>query len=266
MKLSQLERTLNELFPHKYALKNDKVGMQVNCGDIEVSSIHIAYELNNLVIDECIAMNSSVLLIFHPLIYSPLQSININDRVGGLLIRLIKNGISLYCVHTIFDTNPKGTNYLIANKLGLNKVNNLIDLFAEDEIGMGYIGEFQTEVSIDELLQRCNSIFKSPIKFTKGNSDNIKRVAIIGGSGSSFADAIFQNNIDAFITADNSYHTFHRFRDNITLIDPGHYEMEQFVIDGMYDFISDSALLDSIKISKSLINTNPVSYYYDRKF
>lgn len=266
MKLSQLERVLGELFPLKNALKDDRTGLQLNCGNLDIYSIHIAYELNNDVINECINADSQLLLVFHPLIYRPLKLIDNNDRVGELLIKLIKNDISLYVVHTIYDTNPSGTNNLIAEKFGLNKISNLIDISPENDVGMGFVGEFPEEILIDELLERCLKIFKSPIRFTNGCKDKIKRIAIVGGSGSSFADDIFDSGIDAFITSDNTYHTFHRFKDKIALIDPGHFEMEQFVVDGIYQYINQSSLLNEIRISKSNINTNPVKYYVENKF
>lgn len=263
MKLSQLERVLGELFPLKNALRDDRTGLQVNCGNIDINSIDIAYELNDDVIDECISNNSQLLLVFHPLIYRKLESVNIDERVGKLLIKLIRNDISLYVVHTIYDTNPKGTNYHIAKKLGLNKISNLIDIFPENDIGMGFVGEFESEISLNDLLLKCKDIFCSPIKYTNGKSNFIRRIAIVGGSGSSFADEIFDKDIDAFITADNTYHTFHRFKDKIALIDPGHYEMEKFVVDGIYEFLNQNPLINGISLNKSNIDTNPVNYYIE---
>lgn len=263
MKLSQLEVILSELFPFKNALKDDRVGLQVNCGDFDIKSIHIAYELNGDIVNECITNGFQLLIVFHPLIYRQLKSIDTNDRVGELLIKLIKNDISLYVVHTIFDTNPNGTNYLIAQKFGLDKISNLVDIFPDNDIGIGFVGEFDKEISFDQLLKICYKIFKSPLRFTNGSRDMIKRIAIVGGSGSSFADEIFKDKIDVFITADNSYHTFHQFKEKVSLIDPGHYEMEQFVVDGMYEYINKSGLLVGTRISKSGINTNPIKYYYE---
>ncbi len=261
MKLSQLEIILDELFPNKNALRDDRTGLQVNCGDFDISSIHIAYELNQEVIDECIDSGSQMLIVFHPLIYRMLKTIDVNDRVGELIVKLIKNNISLFAVHTIYDTNPKGTNYLIAEKFGLKKISNLVDIFPEGDIGMGYIGEFENEISLIDLLDKCKSIFGSPIRYTKGTNDKVKRIAIVGGSGSSFADNVFDSEIDAYITADNSYHTFHRFNGKISLIDPGHYEMERFVVEGMSNYLMQSSLLTDIRISSSKLNTNPINYY-----
>lgn len=266
MKLSQLERVLEELFPFKNALKDDITGLQVNCGNRDVNALHIAYELNNDVVNECINNSSQLLLVFHPLIYRMLKSVDINDRVGEILIKLIKNNISLYVVHTIYDTNPNGTNHLIARQLGLNKISNLVDIFPENDIGMGFVGEFESEITLNDLLIKCKEIFNSPIKYTSGKSNFIRRIAIVGGSGSSFADEIFNQEIDAFITADNTYHTFHRFKDRIALIDPGHYEMEKFVVDGIYEYLHQNTLMQGISLNKSQINTNPVNYYIENKF
>jgi putative NIF3 family GTP cyclohydrolase 1 type 2 len=90
----------------------------------------------------------------------------------------------------------------------------------------------------------------------------IKRIAIVGGSGSSFLESALDAKADAFISADISYHTFHRAENNIMLIDPGHYEMEQFVPEGLADALNKefpNGSIDNILVSK--IVTNPVHYY-----
>lgn len=263
MKLSQLVKILDNIFPQKNALKDDKTGLQINCNDSEIQTIHIAYELNDEIINESIANNVELLIVFHPLIYRNLSSIDYNERVGDLLIKLIRNNISLYSVHTIFDTHPQGTNYLIAKSLGVKKISNIIDLNEDNNIGFGLIGEFDKAIGIDNLLKKCYEIFGNPLRYCKGKTKMIKKIAIIGGSGSSFIDNIIENDIDCFITADNSYHTFHRLNNKISLIDPGHYETEQFVAQGIFDILKNEKLLKKIKITKSIINTNPINYYYE---
>ncbi len=263
MKLSLIVNVLEELFPYNNALKDDRVGLQINCGDSDINSIHIAYELNTLVVEECISKESKLLVVFHPLIYRLLPSIDIEDRVGELIIKLIQNNISLFVVHTIYDTNPMGTNFLIAQRLALKKISNLIDISSDSNIGMGFVGEFENHKSLNEILKLCKNIFKSPIRYTNGKNDLIKKIAIVGGSGSSFSDKVFEQDIDAFITADNSYHSFHRFQNKIALIDPGHYEMEQFVIDGIYEYLSHNIVSNDLIFTKSSINTNPINYYIE---
>ena len=261
MKLSHLELILSELFPSKYAVEGDKIGLQVNCGDNIVNNIHVAYELTDEVINESISLKTDLLIVFHPLIYKPLSEVTFNDRVGNLIIKLIRNNISLYVIHTIYDTNPKGTNYLIAEKLGLKKVSNLIDYFPEEDIGMGFVGYYENPINAKQFLELCHNTFSNPIRYCSCQNKFIKKVVLIGGSGSSFLNSVLRTDTDAFITADNSYHTFHRLKGKIWLIDPGHYEMEQFVAKGIFNVISAHIPKTVNKLTLSSVNTNPVDYF-----
>ncbi len=261
MHLNELLKILNNLFPYKYAFKNDRVGLQLNLGNQKIKNILVAYELNDEVINETISNNSNLIIVFHPLIYNLLDSIDNNDRVGNLLIKLIQNNINLYVVHTIFDTYKFGTNQLIIENLGLEKKENIVDINLDEDIGMGIVGEYLEEIYFENFLNRCKNIFGGVIKFCRGKKDYIKRVAIVGGSGSSFYNDILNKNIDAFITADNSYHNFQRANGKIWLVDIGHWEMEKFVAKGIYNYLKENINNNEINIICSNVNTNPIKYY-----
>lgn len=261
MHLNELLEILNNLFPYKYAFKNDRVGLQLNLGNNKIKNILVAYELNDEVINEAVSNNSNFIILFHPLIYNLLDSIDSNERVGNLLIKLIQNNINLFVVHTIFDTYKFGTNHLIIKNLGLEKKENIVDIYTEEDIGMGIIAEYLEEVYFEDFLKKCKNLFGGVIKYCQGKNDYIKRVAIVGGSGSSFYNDILNKNIDAFITADITYHNFHRANGKIWLIDIGHWEMEKFVAEGIYNYLIENFKNTEINILCSNVNSNPIKYY-----
>ena len=57
---------------------------------------------------------------------------------------------------------------------------------------------------------------------------NIKKVAVLGGSGSFAIQAAKASGADAFVTADLKYHDFFSAENQIILADIGHYESEQY--------------------------------------
>lgn len=91
----------------------------------------------------------------------------------------------------------------------------------------------------------------------------IRRVAIVGGSGASFIDDALAANVDAFITADLKYHDFHRTEGLLTLIDAGHYEMEQFVPIGLAALVEEIAEKENeaLTVMRSQTVPNPILYY-----
>lgn len=260
MNLDELINIIEGVLPIDSALSGDKVGLQIEAEN-NINKALICLEITDEVVSEAVDKECDLILAFHPLIFNPLIEIRQNERVGRLTSSLIKAGISVYIVHTTFDVYENGTSDIIANKIGLVDKQFLIPDENYENKGMGVIGVFNG--SKDELLEKCSQIFNSPLKFNQSGSGNFKKIAIVGGSGGSFLSKVMKTDADVFITADISYHTFHRVEGHLTIIDPGHYEMEQFVPEGLKRLLEDKLTVE-LELSSSL--TNPVRFYPDLNF
>ena len=128
-----------------------------------------------------------------------------------------------------------------------------------NQVGVGIVGEL--EVPEDELtfLNRIKSIFNVPtIRHTDLFGKKIKRVALCGGSGSSFVhDAILAQS-DVYISGDFKYHEFFDAQNSILIADIGHFESEQFTKDIFYEIITKKIPTFAVQISDS--KTNPINY------
>ncbi len=56
----------------------------------------------------------------------------------------------------------------------------------------------------------------------------IKKVAVLGGSGSFAIEKAKRAGADIFLTADLKYHDFYKAEQRLVLADIGHYESEQY--------------------------------------
>ncbi|HLV24000.1 MAG TPA: Nif3-like dinuclear metal center hexameric protein [Moheibacter sp.] len=126
-------------------------------------------------------------------------------------------------------------------------------------IGIGMIGELEKEISeqafFDLLKKNMNAKI---IRHSKLLNKKIKKVAVLGGSGSfAIADAK-RKAADVFVTADLKYHDFFRAENDILLADIGHYESEEFTKDLLTAYLSEK--FPNFAVQKSEINTNPVHY------
>ena len=134
------------------------------------------------------------------------------------------------------------------------------------QIGMGMIGEFETEKSETEFLKFLKTTMKTDcVRHSKLLNKQIKRVAVLGGSGSFAIDAAKKVGADAFVSADFKYHDFFRAENAIVLADIGHYESEQYTKDLLHSFLKKKITnfapsLSAGRILISQINTNPISY------
>jgi dinuclear metal center YbgI/SA1388 family protein len=131
---------------------------------------------------------------------------------------------------------------------------------AHQNIGLGMIAEFENEMTESDFLafvknkMQCGNIRHSALTNKK-----IKRVAVLGGSGSFAIKAAISQGADAFLTADLKYHQFYEAENKLLLCDIGHYESERFTKNYIFDFITKKICNFAIILSKE--NTNPVKYF-----
>lgn len=263
MKLRSVCNKINDIFPTKFALEGDRVGLQLEAELSEINKVLVAYEANEQVIEEAISKKCQLIVVFHPLLFMPLKRIEQRERVSKLMSKILKNDISLYSIHTSFDTYPFGTNHILAEKLGLTMREAIDVIDQERNFSMGLVGEFPIATTLTELLEKCSEIFLSQLKLNPDGPDSIKKVAIIGGSGTSYLDKVEKLGVDAFITADTTYHNYHKINGKFYLIDPGHFEMEMYNAKAIAEILSKEIDL-VFEISNEY--TNPLRYYPDNNF
>lgn len=264
----QLQKFISELdkeFPRRTAWENDKIGLQVDNGNEEIENVHVALELNDDVIDEAVENNTDLIITFHPLIFRPIKNINQDDRVTRLVSKLIKNDINLFVIHTNFDAHPYGTSYELCSRLGYQRDQYIEKDEDYPERGMGAVVNLNEDVDLLDIVEKVSNVCSTPVKYNNGRNKKISKIAILGGSGSSYIDKAIEIGADVLITADITYHEFHRVDGVMAIIDPGHYEMEQFVIEALKKNIS-KRFNEDLEITKSTVRTNPVSYYPDDNY
>lgn len=264
MNVYELLNLLEEHFPTRFAMQDDKYGLEIQTKDADISNMLVCYEITEQVIKEAVQLNCQLILTYHPFIYFPINTVNMNDRISKLLIEIIKEEISIISLHTRFDTYKYGSNFLFAKALGLE-----IDKFLEpntqsSEFGMGIIGHYKNPITIEVFLEKIYNNNKSVLRYSEGSSNWINKVGIVAGSGKQFIQQALENNLDAFITADISYHYFHNTNKKLWLIDAGHWETEQYIVPALTEILRDNVNVDKLNIYKSEVNTNPIKYYWDK--
>ena len=261
MKLSEIIGVIEKWAPKKHAEDFDNVGLLVGDSDSEISKGLITLDTTLEIIDEAISKDCNLIITFHPLIFNPIKKINSDDRINKIIIRAIKNNINIYCLHTNLDNNPMGVNYNILQILGMEKVDFIIPKITEDgsRIGMGMYGELKNGMNFEEfkiLIKRNMKI--DHFKFTKPCKKLIKKVGVLGGSGSFAIEHAIDLGLDCLITADLKYHDYFKADNKIILVDIGHYESEKYTKDLIFKHLNEKIPKFAIAIAET--NTNPVNY------
>ena len=126
-------------------------------------------------------------------------------------------------------------------------------------IGMGMVGELEKELPIDEFLEFVKQKMNvSVIRHSEIIKKSVKRIAVLGGSGSFAIPTAKSANADVLITSDLKYHDFFSAEGQIILADIGHYESEQFTKIFLADYLSEK--FTNFAVVLSMTNTNPVKY------
>jgi hypothetical protein len=127
-------------------------------------------------------------------------------------------------------------------------------------IGLGMIGELELELSETDFLNLIKQ--KLDLNFIRHSQKlhlPIKKVAVLGGSGSFAIGQAISQGADAFLTADLKYHQFYEAENRLLLVDVGHYESEKFTKNLIFDYLKKKITNFAVVLSE--LDTNPVKYF-----
>ncbi|WP_139957836.1 Nif3-like dinuclear metal center hexameric protein [Flavicella sediminum] len=126
-------------------------------------------------------------------------------------------------------------------------------------IGIGMVAEFDEAMDEKDFLQHVKSAMKTDcIRHSKLLNKAIKKVAVLGGSGSFAIENAKMAGADAYISADFKYHEFYKAENQLLITDIGHYESEQFTKNLLVDYLTKKFTNFAIILSDK--NTNPIYY------
>ena len=126
------------------------------------------------------------------------------------------------------------------------------------KIGMGMVGEFEEAMAPDIFIQHLKTHMNTDCVRHSALLKPIKKVAVLGGSGSFATRNAMAIGADAFVSADFKYHDFFGAEGKILIADIGHYESEQFTKELLVDYLKEKFSNFAIILSNK--RTNPIYY------
>ncbi|NCJ08752.1 Nif3-like dinuclear metal center hexameric protein [Synechococcales cyanobacterium C] len=213
----------------------DNCGWQIQPGVLDQSArVLVCLTPTLAVMEEALSLQAQgipVNLIFahHPLIFSPLKSVCQGTPIGEMIHLAITHQIGVYTAHTNFDQVADGTADVLAQLLNLENVEPVVPT----QLGLGYgrVGNLAEPLPLAALLPQIQATLNPATLISSPTTDpqmQIKRLAVLGGSGASFIPAVVKSGAQAYLTSDCKFHQFQESRDrNLILIDAGHYATER---------------------------------------
>lgn len=244
------------LYPKDLAYEWDNVGLQIGSLNKEISTILISLDLTIEVVKEAVDKNVDLIVVHHPLIFSPLKSINTDTYLGNLIQMLIKKDISVYVAHTNFDISNYGMNNILADMLGLKDIENL-EIVTENE-GLGKVG-YVPKTDMESYIKHVKKVFNiTDAIFIGDMNKTVERVAISGGSGSSNIYNAKRMKADLYISGDLSYHHALDCKSiGLNALDVGH-NIEKHFVNQLKAILESKGVTSTIIIST--VDTNPYKF------
>jgi len=250
---------LNEWAPEETAQEWDNVGLLIGSEEAELSGILVALDATRTVVIEAIETNSNLIITHHPIIFNPLLRLKTNEYPASVIIEIIKNDISVYSMHTNLDAVSGGVNDQLAKSLKLTEVEPL----GSDAVGyLGRIGKTIEDLKLGEFLDRVKTALEvEALKYQGNLEENIKTVAICSGSGGSFIESVVELGADVFISSDFKHSHWLQAENRISLVDAGHYESEQVILDSVVGQLKSGLSSSGISVKRSEAGTNPLKLF-----
>jgi dinuclear metal center YbgI/SA1388 family protein len=255
MQCDELIEKLEQLAPTGCACDWDNVGLLAGRGDKEVKKVFIALDATDEVVEQAVQCGADLLITHHPLIFKPLSKINDKDFISRRIIKLIRNDISYYAMHTNFDAAPGCMADAAADKLGLTDVNVLekegvmIKETAEGPremiYGIGKTGYLKKELTVMEIAALVKERFHLPFVTVYGATapgEAVRFVGISPGSGGSMMKPALAAGVKVLITGDIGHHNgIDAAANHMAVIDAGHYGLEYLFLDFMEEYLKKEA-------------------------
>lgn len=240
---------INSIAPFENQCEWDNSGLLVGCKENKVRKIGVVLDITSDAVKYAAKNGIDLIVSHHPVIFRAVKHFLAED----IPFMLAKNGISAICAHTSLDIAKGGVNDALANALGFK---NAVPLSDSGETEMIRIAEIDA-VSPESLAKLVCEKLATAVQLADGGKP-VRKIAICGGAGGDFIDAVISAGCDAYITGEAKHHEFLQAQEcGISLLAAGHFETETPVV---------SVLAEKIKNNfdccvEIIPQNSPVKYY-----
>lgn len=261
--VSMITEKLEQLAPKAAACDWDNPGLLVGRSDREVSRIYVALDASCAVVNAAIDAGCDLIVTHHPIIFRGVKSINDQSALGLKLLDLIRNDVSVFSMHTNFDSCPGGMADIVCAALGLRKTGlmeptgflpkdtqngaaeglqlRVVETEGDvnpDAYGIGFTAELPEMLSAAELAARVKACFGLPFVQYYDAGMPIRRIACCPGSGRGELKEVLSLGVDAFLSGDMGHHEgLDLCEEGICLLDAGHYGLEHIFVHYIAEFL-----------------------------
>lgn len=235
--ISELYGYLESIIPRSLSCEWDNDGLMV-CSDgmREAKKVLFALDATENVAHFAVDEGFDTIITHHPMIFSPLRTLNFENAVSRRAIFLIEHSISVMSFHTRLDAACGGVNDTLAGIFGLCDV----IPFGPDGEKLGRAGKLPCALSFADFLNLVKEKLRTPYVEFSGVERKISNVAILGGGGKDFISSAKETGADVFLTGEVSYNAMlDAAAEGLLTVTAGHYYTEYPVLMSLFSMVKE---------------------------
>jgi dinuclear metal center YbgI/SA1388 family protein len=225
----------------------DNSGILVNT-DEEVNGILFSLDLTMSAVDEAIARGVKLIITHHPAIYGKIGNVRVGDfePLGEKLVKCIKNGISVICMHLNLDVADGGIDESLMEGICLSSGMTIGAGMRSTQImhplgASGYGRVYDVlEQPISKIVKELEKNFNTKRILVYGEEKTISRISSFCGAGADEQSVAFAvaNGADAIVSSDFKHHVITLANERgLALIALTNYASEQYGFEKYYQKI-----------------------------
>ena len=224
MKIQEFTAAMERIAPRELAAEFDNPGLLVEPDHDEIHRVLVALDCTKAVAEEAVEWGADLVLTHHPLFFHPVKHMAYSDPATTAACILLRHGIGLFAAHTNLDAAHGGVNDTLCELLGVR------DTIPFDE-GIGRVGTIKEPESLEQFSRRVETLLGSKPSVSGDLARQIRRVAVLGGSGGSSIAPAVQESADVLLTGEVKHSdAIDAATMGIALVVGGHYETECVIL------------------------------------
>lgn len=225
--VKEIETYLFSIAPKELAISGDNVGLLVGETQKEVTSILVALDITEEVVEEATELGAELIVAHHPVMnckWLPVQTVRDDTPQGRILTKMLQRGISGICMHTNLDIAEGGVNDMLAQALGINETKPL------GEDGCGRVGTLADQTTMEAFISQVYvALGCTGLRYVDAGKA-VHRVAVGGGACWDYHTDAIAKGCDTFVTSDLKYNDYMDAKAlGLNVVDAGHFPTEDVV-------------------------------------
>ena len=233
MRVSEALKIFEELVPLNLTEKYDAVnGLQIEGADVDVKCILTCLDVTPTTVKMAIERGCQIVISHHQPIIIPSRTVLKSDWYGEIVSLALKHDITIYSIHTAYDSVKGGLNDYVGKLIGLENMHPLQHHNGDQSSphGMGRIGVLKKTLSLNDFAKQVKEkLSASTLKIVGDGKKPIQKVAIGTGNGLALIDDVLKSDVDVYVTGDVQYRDIRKMVQNkMAMIAIEHDDTEKF--------------------------------------